>query len=466
MKRLCCLVVALGMTGAWLNAADAQRMSIGMEKVSAQVGPKVVQIITQGVKVAGSGEEQPAGLLVSEHGCGSGFFVTSDGYIFTNAHVVANATRIKVLVQPAEGAAQPGSLIEYAGTVVGEDSDNDLALLKIDVKGVPFFDLTQAAAVRQGELVLAFGSPMGLSQSATFGMVSAADRQLSADDPRGYIQTDAPINPGNSGGPLVNLEGALLGINTMILSQSGGNEGVGLAAPLEVIKHAYAGLRQSGKVGRPRLGIEPRSLTADLIGGLHLKAHEGALVEDVAPYGPGAISGVLPGDVVVSLHGATVHNIRDLYRAETGLTAGTAVDLAVMRGEDLLLLRITPSAARETIPALSPNVTEKENLIFRLGVYGATLTPAVVSSLGGLRDQEGVLVLALAKQSALAPGDVVHAINGNPVVSVESLRKALKGIDEGDPLVVQIERAGMRSYVTPGSVAGPEHTPKKTALKY
>ncbi len=161
-----------------------------------------------------------------------------------------------------------------------------------------------------------------------------------------------------------------------------------------------------------------------------------------------------------------VHNIRDLYRAESGLTAGASVELVVMRGVNMQLMRITPLAPRETVPALSPNVTEKDNLVFRLGVYGATLTPAIASSLGGIRDAAGVLVLALARQSALLPGDVVHGINGDPVDSVESLRKALDGVEEGDPLVVQIERGGMLSYVTPGSASGPEHTPKKTGLKY
>jgi serine protease Do len=312
---------------------------------------------------------------------------------------------------------------------------------------------------------------MGLSQSATFGMVSAVDRQLTADDPRSFIQTDAPINPGNSGGPLVDLSGKLLGINTLILSQSGGNEGVGLAAPREVIERAYAGLRDGGTLARPRLGIQPRSLTADLIAGLKLKARQGVLVEDVLPYGAGASAGLLPGDVMVALNGAAVHNIRDLYRAETGLTAGKEADLTVMRGENLRLLRITPVAARENAPVLAPGVTEKDNLVFRLGVYGATLTPEMVSGLGGLREGRGVLVLGLAGtglagQSAIAPGDVVHEVNGQPVDDVDGLRNALAGIEEGAPLVVQIERAGMHSYVTPGGMTGNEHVPKKASFVF
>jgi serine protease Do len=461
------------MLGTPLSAVYAAPGSVGelakvsgeTERLSAEVGPKVVQIVTQGVKVTGGGEEQPAGILVAERGCGSGFFVSADGYLFTNAHVVANATRIKVLVQ----LAGKRSLVDYAGTVVGVDADNDLALLKIAVESVPFFDLSRRAEARQGQLVLAYGSPMGLSQSATFGMVSAVDRQLTADDPRGFIQTDAPINPGNSGGPLVDLNGTLLGINTLILSQSGGNEGVGLAAPLEVIERAYAGLRNGGTMSRPRLGIQPRSLTPDLIAGLKLKTRKGVLVEDVLPYGAGATAGVQPGDVLVSLNGAAVRNIRELYRAETGLTAGKEADLAVMRGENLRLLRITPVAARESAPVLGPGVTEKDNLVFRLGLYGATLTPEIVSGLGGLREGRGVLVLGLAGtglagQNGIAPGDVVHEVNGQAVDGVEGLRAALEGIDEGAPLVLQLERGGMHSYVTPGGTTGNEHVPKKAGF--
>ena len=474
-------LLMLGMPAAWLNAGEKLnvagaapeavrelgRMSGEMERLSVQVAPKVVQIATQRLKVAGSGEEQPAGVLVAEHGCGSGFFISSDGFLFTNAHVVANATRIKVMVQPVNGSAQPGAMIEYPATLVGVDGENDLALLKIEVEGVPFFDLGGGAAPRQGQLVLAYGSPMGLSQSATMGLVSAVDRQLSSEDPRTYIQTDASMNPGNSGGPLVDLEGKLLGINTMILSQSGGSEGIGFAVPFDVMQRAYPGLRKNGTVVRPLLGIQPRSLTADLIAGLRLKVHQGVLLEDVALHGAGAAAGLLPGDVLLSLNAEAIHNLRDLYRTESALGPGTPVELAVMRGENLRLLRITPEAPREFAPVLSPgSVSEKENLVFRLGLYGATLTPALASSLRGLREPRGVLVLALAGsglvgQNAIEPGDVVHEMNGSVVDGVESLRMALEAVPDGAPIVLQIERGGIRSYLTPGGMAASEHLPRK-----
>jgi len=486
-------LLLLGAPPARLNAAekmDAAVTSPGtvrklagisgeMERLSADVAPKVVQIATQGLKVAGTGEEQPAGVLVAEHGSGSGFLVSSDGYLFTNAHVIANATRIRVMVQPVmlqpamaqsvNSGAQPGSMIEYPATLVGVDADNDLALLKIAVKGVPFFDLSRDATPRQGQFALAYGSPMGLSQSATLGLVSAVDRQINPDDPRVYIQTDASMNPGNSGGPLVDLEGGLLGINTMILTQSGGSEGLGFAVPLEVIQHAYAGLREKRTVTRPLLGIQPRSLTADLVDGLGLKVHQGVLVEDVAPYGAGALAGMLPGDVLLSLNAQPIHTLRDLFRTESALSAGTPVEVVVMRRENLHLLRLTPEAPPEAAPALSPgSVSEKDNLVFRLGFYGATLTPAVASSLGRLRDARGVLVLALAGsglagQNAIEPGDVVHEVNRRVVDGVESLRMALAAIPDGAAMVLQIERGGLRSYLALSGMAGSERLPRKAS---
>jgi serine protease Do len=276
------------------------------------------------------------------------------------------------------------------------------------------------------------------------------------------------MNPGNSGGPLVDLAGNLLGINTMILSQSGGSEGLGFAVPLDVIRHSYEALRDRGTLTRPRLGVQPRSLTPDLIAGLGLHVRQGVLVEDVNPYGPGAAAGLLPGDVLVSLAAQPVHTMRDLYRVEFALTPGAPVEAAVMRGADERMLRITPEAARNTPPPVSAeSVTEKDNLVFRLGLYGATLTPAWASTMGGVRGGPGVVVLALAGlglagQDTIEPGDVVHTVNGAAVDTVESLRSRLEAVPDGGPIVLQIERAGMLSYVVPGALSGGEQRLKKT----
>jgi serine protease Do len=222
-------------------------------------------------------------------------------------------------------------------------------------------------------------------------------------------------------------------------------------------------------VVRPLLGIQPRSLAADLIAGLGLKVRQGVLVEDVEPYGPAAMAGLLPGDVLLSLGAEAIHNLRDLYRAEYALSAGSPVELAVMRGPDVQLLRITPSAPRRAQPALSAgSVTEKDNLVFRLGLYGATLTPALASTLGGLRSDAGVLVLAragtgLTGQNAIEPADVVRAVNGTQVDTVEALRTTLGNVPDDAPIVLQIERAGMLSYIISGATPGAEQRVKKTS---
>jgi serine protease Do len=425
-------------------ARELERIGAGTERVSAEVAPKVVQILTQSVKVAGAGDEQPNGVLISERGRGSGLFVSANGYALTNAHVVANATRIRIV---AQGGA------EYAATIAGIDADNDLALLQTDARNVAYFDVALDAAPRQGQLVLAFGSPMGLTQSASLGLVSALDRQLSPDDPRAYLQTDASMNPGNSGGPLVDLDGRLLGVNTMILSQSGGSEGLGFAIPLEVVRRAYAALRAHGSVPRAQLGLQPRSLTPELIAGLELRVRKGVLVEDVDPNGPASAAGVRPGDVIVGIGEAAIRTLRDLYTAEYDMPAGQS-DLAVMRGADLRFLRITPVFTGKPQSALSAGITEKENLVFGLGIYATTLTPKLAATLGGSRAGPGALVLALTGMSTSGhgaePGDIIHAVNHNAVDSVESLRAALEPIAAGAPLVLQMERAGVLSYLTAG----------------
>jgi serine protease Do len=297
---------------------------------------------------------------------------------------------------------------------------------------------------------------MGLAQSASLGLISALDRQLSPDDPRAYLQTDASMNPGNSGGPLVDLDGRLLGVNTMILSQSGGSEGLGFAIPLEVARRSFAALRVHGSVPRARLGLQPRSLTPELIAGLELKVRKGVLVEDVDSNGPASAAGVHPGDVIVGIGEATIRNLRDLYTAEYELPAGQS-DLAVMRGADMRFLRITPLFAGKPQPAPAAGVTEKENLVFGLGVYAATLTPELAATMGGTRVSQGALVLALtgmsaAGQNGAEPGDIIHTVNHTTVDSVEALRAALDSVPAGAALVLQIERAGVLSYVTPGAL--------------
>jgi serine protease Do len=433
---------------------NLQVMSGEMERLSSAVAPKVVQIATQGLAISGN-DKQPAGVLVTEHGKGSGFFVSADGYLLTNAHVIANAVRITVTVQASTGSADGERTRDYTARVAGVDGDNDLALLKIDAQSLPFFDLAQGARPRQGQLVLAYGNPFGLSQSATLGLVSAVERQLDPDDPRAFIQTDAPLNPGNSGGPLVDLDGHLLGVNTMILSSSGGSEGIGFAIPLDVARRSCLALRDKGAIERPMLGVQPRSLTPALIAGLHLATREGVLVEDVAPDGPGARAGLQAGDVISNLAGKPIRNIRELFRLEYELPPDQAMNVTVIRGGQANTLHITPSAPPNVRAAFPfPNTNAKDNMVFHLGVYATTMTPALASTLTVVRSLSGVLVIAragegMSGQNPLQPGDIIHAVNGADVDSLMALREKLDGISDGAPVVLQVERQGVLSYMTP-----------------
>jgi serine protease Do len=222
--------------------------------LSETVGPAVVQIIATGYTPLQQGDAPGTGLLTRRSGVGSGVIMDPDGYIITNLHVIEGAGRIRVRLPIPVDEAQPGqSILKPEGKIVGAqivgvDRETDLAVLKVQERNLPALDLADSDEVRTGQLVFAFGSPMGLDNSVTMGIVSAVARQLRPEDPMIYIQTDATINPGNSGGPLVNAEGKIVGINTLILSLSGGSEGIGFAAPSNIVRNVFQQIKLSGYV--------------------------------------------------------------------------------------------------------------------------------------------------------------------------------------------------------------------------
>ena len=241
--------------------------------------------------------------------------VDAEGWIVTNAHVVENARSVRVdLVQPAPAG---GSILRprsrrLPARVVGLDRETDVAVLKIEQSGLPALELGDSEALHQGQVVMAFGSPLGLENSASLGVVSAVARQLKPDDPMIYVQTDASINPGNSGGPLVDAAGRMVGLNTMILSQSGGNEGIGLAAPSNIVRSVYEQIRRSGRVRRGAIGVRAQTITPPLAAGLGLVFDRGVVLSDVLPSGPAAAAGLRPGDVVIALDAKPMENARQL----------------------------------------------------------------------------------------------------------------------------------------------------------
>ena len=235
------------------------KLSGAIRQLTSQVSPAVVEIVVSGYTATNDGAGQTSNQVSRQRSTGSGVIVDPEGYIMTNAHVVEGAVRIKVLVP--DGPPSNGNGIPKARTsrilgarILGIDSESDLALLKVDQRGLPVLRFADSDKIQQGDLVFAIGSPLGLRNSASMGVVSAPGRAINAENPIPYIQTDAAINPGDSGGALVDTQGLLIGMNTLIVSQSGGNEGIGFAIPSNIVRNVYHQLRRAGHVSRGFIG--------------------------------------------------------------------------------------------------------------------------------------------------------------------------------------------------------------------
>src|SRR5437016_1602656 len=257
-----------------------------------------------------------------QQGEGSGVIISSDGYIVTNNHVVDGATELVVSMSDKR---------EMKARVIGTDAKTDVALVKVDARDLPHAVLGNSANVEVGDIALAIGNPFGLGQTVTMGIISATGRGgLGIEDYEDFIQTDASINPGNSGGALVNTRGELIGINTAILSRSGGNQGVGFAVPVDLVRHVMTQLKENGTVTRARLGVYFQELTPKLASALGVKANTGAVVTDVVPDSPASKSGLKKEDVIVALNGKSIDG-RSLRNAVGSMTPGTSINLKVLR---------------------------------------------------------------------------------------------------------------------------------------
>jgi serine protease Do len=418
----------------------------------------VVKIVTSGYGLSEDSDAGNASLLTRQRATGSGVILTQDGYIVTNAHVIQNARRIRVQLPVSERAARRStSVTKPAGTildakVVGLDRETDVAVLKVTATGLPTLPLGNSRELRQGQLVMAFGSPLGLENSASLGVVSAAARQLKADSPMIYIQTDASINPGNSGGPLVDMSGHVVGLNTMILSQSGGSEGIGFAIPSDTLRNVYTQIRKEGHVHRGQIGASVETITPLLAAGLNLPQDWGVLVADVTPDGPADKSGLQPGDIVLSLDSKAMENARQLEVNLWRFPVGDKVSLEVLRGESRLTMNVPVTAQDDDPQRFADLVDPMKNLIPKLGILGVEIDKRLAPMLPDLRKQYGIVVAARAAESDdldvdLKPGDVIYAINNEPTSTVAALTTALSQMKSGDAVVLQLERDGALMYV-------------------
>ncbi|MCU1384721.1 MAG: mucD 3 [Acidobacteria bacterium] len=432
-----------------------------IEALSARVSPSVVHVLVTGYgPIDERSRGAASGLVIGrQHSIGSGVIIDPDGYIITNAHVVAGARRIQVMLHrdsPGAGtldslAAENGQTVD--ARVVGTARDIDLALLKIDAAGLRALPFADYDAIRQGEIVFAFGSPEGLRNSMTMGVVSSVARQPDPDSPTVYVQTDAPINPGNSGGPLVNVDGELVGINTLILSESGGSQGIGFAIPSAVVASVVPQLRAYGHLHRGLLGFSMQAITPALAAGLGLSRTAGVIVSDVTPGGAAEAAGVGIKDVIAAVNGKAIDSVPLLALELSRYAAGDTVTLGLLRGTATVSASVVVRPRPHLIAELATLADPDKSAIPQLGIIGIDVGDATAGSLPQPRIASGVFVAARIEKSSgyevpLAAGDVIHALNGFTVRSVDGLRVLIDDAKTDTELVLQIERNGQLQFVT------------------
>jgi len=427
-----------------------------LEELAAKVSPAVVQILVTGYAPLREEDRSQTAFIVRQHAVGSGVIVDPNGYIMTNAHVVEGAQRIRVALplpgDDSSGQVPVGKRRILEARLLGQHKETDLALLKIDDKDLPSLSLVNQGRPHVGQLVFAIGSPEGLQNSVTMGVLSALARQPDSSKPLTYLQTDAPINPGNSGGPLVDMNGAVVGINTFILSQGGGSEGLGFAIPARVVDFVYRSLRKHGHVHRVEIGAVAQEITPDLAEGLALPQKWGVVVVDVKPDGPAAAAGLKIQDIILTADDRRIETLPELTAALYLHRLDQAVKLEILRGNEKKILYVPAIEHRDHMDEMLDAINAEDSLIPRLGVLGIDLTENLRSRLN-LRIPSGVVVLGravdlLMPDTGLQAGDIIHQLNQMPIDSMDTLRASVAKLEPGDPVVLQVERDDGLMYVS------------------
>jgi serine protease Do len=371
---------------------------------------------------------------------------------------VAGATRVQIVIPPPEPApGEKRSIVRPRGDlvdakIIGLDAETDLAVLRVNRSNLHALELGDSDGLRQGAIVLAFGNPLGLEDSVSMGVVSAVGRQRAPDDPMVYVQTDAPINPGNSGGPLVDTTGRVVGINTFIVTRSGGSEGLGFAVPSNIVRAVFDQIRQTGRVRRGSIGVSAQTITPALAAGLQLERLSGVVVGDVYPSGPGEAAGLQPGDVILTLDGKAMENGRQFEVNVYQRRVGDTVAVEFMRGQERRRTTVAV-AEREAAPVEFADMADPaDNLVPRLGVLAIPLDARISSMLPQLRRQGGLLVAAKSadappSEQGLAIGDVIYGLNGAAVTTLEEFKRAVARIPSGAPCVLQVQRSRRLMFV-------------------
>jgi serine protease Do len=377
-----------------------------------------------------------------EQGLGSGVIVSPDGYILTNNHVVDKATEIRVMLQDKRS---------FPGKVVGTDQKTDVAVVKIATSGLPTIPLGDSSKIQVGDYAFAIGNPFGVGETATMGIISATGRNgLDIESYEDFIQTDAAINPGNSGGALLDAHGTVIGINTAILSgNSGGNQGIGFAIPINMAKYVMDQILKHGKVVRGYMGVSIQEVTPDLAKAFNVPAEKGALVANVEPNTPGAKAGLQRGDVIEEINGQQVSSSNDLRLKVGSMTPGTTVHLKVNRNGQVRDVTLTLGEMPEGKNASNTPETGESSPM--KGVQVDQLTPDIRQQLGLNSDVRGVVVTEVppgssAEDAGLQRGDVIEQVDRQPVNSVSEYQRLIRQAGN-KTMVLLVNRGGDTTFV-------------------
>ena len=448
----------IGMTTASAQAVHKHAgvlaaFSSAVEELCDSASPAVVRIEARSRALVTDEDERHAGVFAKQSASGSGVIVDAAGYIITNAHVVAGSKDIDISVADTSDPSRKDAHKHFAARIIGTDKEIDLAVLKIDAENLPALTFRDSDKLKQGQIVFALGSPLGLEDTLTVGFVSATSRRLKPDHAASYIQTDAPINPGNSGGPLLDTDGKIAGINTMILSQSGGSEGIGFAIPGNVARRAYEQIRTEGHVHHGTIGVVAQDINPLMSQALSLNHHPGVILSDVVPEGAAEAAGLEPGDIVLAIEGRPVSEAHQVEAEVVQRTIGDTINLDILRGSEKLQKTVAIQERPNSPIALADLVNGQSNLVRELGILAMTLDEKVTPNLPETRRLYGVVVAAIpaefsALNPGLNPGDVIYAVNKTKIESLEELRTALASLKPGDPIALLTEHDKTLGYVS------------------